>query len=105
MQYSRKVTNKASVTDTEDDKNATKSSSRVNLVEAVAVPVDSVPTLDSSLRNAAGSVEINVNKNVSKDEKVERLPWTFTPDPNPRNLLSHYKKLSKFRLTCTFHIP
>ncbi|KAL5280559.1 COX10 family protein [Megaselia abdita] len=58
-----------------------------DIVQSIAVPVNVVPTVDSSKR--AGSV-------VGKKE--ERLPWTQSPLVE-KGYLSHYKKLSKFRLS------
>ncbi|XP_055923814.1 protoheme IX farnesyltransferase, mitochondrial [Eupeodes corollae] len=73
-------------------------SSEVDLVHSVAVPVENTNAvlLDTSKRTETSS---NVTvKDIVEKVKVERLPWSASPT-EAVSLVSNYKKLSKFRLT------
>lgn len=66
---------------------------QVDVVQSIAVPVNAIPTVDSSKRPGTVSEE---------KKKPERLPWTPSPYIQQGQIIGHYKKLSKFRLSCEF---
>lgn len=63
----------------------------VDVVQSIAVPVNTIPTVDSSNRPASV---------VAERTKPKQLDWNPSPRVEAGKLLGHYKKLSKFRLSC-----
>lgn len=110
-------TKAAAVPAPSEDENA-----QVELVHAVAVPVQNSATVDVSKRSSAIIMDIKKANAIgdslvtsatatvigkseatkARKQLEEQMYWYPSPRPieEPKQLLSYYKKLSKFRLTC-----
>lgn len=74
-------------------------SSDIDLVQSVAVPVENpnAVLLDTSKRSECSSSGVVAEEKLTK-VKADKLPWLPSPT-DTGSIVSHYKKLSKFRLT------